>query len=97
MSNALTTLTLTYKGKSSASCTQSLQVYDWTNARWVTLDTRTVGTSEARVTLTPAAPLANYVGNTSGDGEVTYRVRCSTTDSVNYFVSGDLMRATFTK
>ena len=97
VSNALKSLRVTYQGKSSASCTQYLYVYSWTNATWVRVDARTVGTTEVGVTVTLGGTLADYVSGTSGDGDVLVRVRCLRSDAVNFFVSGDLMRVTFDK
>ena len=97
VSNALTSLSITYKGKSSASCSQILYVYDWTNGYWIKLDSRTVGTSEVGVTVKPGGTLANYVSGTSGDGDVAVRVRCARGDSTNFYTSGDLMKIVYTK
>ena len=97
VANALTKLSVTYRGKSSASCSQAVYLYDWTNAFWVKLDSRTAGTSESGFTISPGGTLANYVSGDSGDGEVALRVRCARGDSVNFFTSGDLMRIAYTK
>ena len=97
VANSLTRLTVTYKGKSSASCSQVGYVYNWTNGHWVKLDSRTVGTSESGFTVAPGGTLANYVSGTSGDGDVAIRVRCVRGDSLNFFVSGDLMKIAYAK
>ena len=97
VSNSLTSLTVSYKGKSSASCTQRLSIYNWTSASWTKIDERTVGTSEVGVALNVGGTLANYVSGTSGDGDVRIRVRCARGDSVNFYTSGDLMRVTYKK
>ena len=97
VSNSLRSLKLTYKGKNSASCSQRVYAYNWTTAAWVQLDSRTVGTSEVGVTLSPAGTLADYVSGASGDGEVRVRVRCTRGDGVAFYASGDLMRVVYEK
>ena len=97
VSNALKSLRITYKGKSSASCEQRVYVYNWTTGAWTQIDVWTVGTTEAEMSVSLGGTLANYVSGSSGDGEVAVRVRCTRGDGVNFFVSGDLMRATFEK
>jgi hypothetical protein len=95
VSNALRSLRLTHKGKSSVSCSQALYLYNWTRAVWVQIDARTVGTTEVLVDRSVTSGFADYVSGTSGDGEVRLRVRC--TASASFVTSGDLMRVTFTK
>ena len=56
-----------------------------------------VGTSETGFTVALGGTLANYVSGTSGDGDVALRVRCTRSDSVNFHVSGDLMKIAYTK
>ena len=97
VSNALTSLKVTYKGKSSASCSQTLWVYNWTAGYWVQLDGRTVGTSEGSVTVAPSGTLADYVSGASGDGDVAVRVRCTRSDSTSFYASGDLMKVVYEK
>ena len=97
VSNGLRSLSLTFKGKNSASCSQTVSVYNWTSGYWVQLDARTVGTSEVGLTLSPGGTLADYVSGSSGDGDVAVRVRCTRGDSVNFYASADLLRTVFTK
>lgn len=56
--NALKSLKLTYKGKNSRSCTQTLALWRWTTSSWVGLDSRTVGTTEVQIEKTPTGTLA---------------------------------------
>ena len=70
VSNGRTSLKVTYRGKSSASCTQALYVYNWTTASWRRLSSRTVASTELETIENPSAPLADYVSGTSGDGDV---------------------------
>lgn len=92
--NALKSLKLTYKGKNSRSCTQTLALWRWTTSSWVGLDSRTVGTTEVQIEKTPTGTLADYVSGSSGDGEVRARVRC-TRSSSGFYSSGDLMKVLF--
>jgi hypothetical protein len=84
-------LRITYVGKNSRACAQTVAIWRWSDSTWVQLDARTVGA--ARVTLADLVPpgaSGDYVGGTSG-GEVRVRVRC--TDPKSSFVSsGDLMK-----
>jgi glucose/arabinose dehydrogenase/PKD repeat protein len=91
--NALTSLKVTYKGKNSRSCTQTVAAWRWTTNTWVTIDSRSVGTTEVAITKTPSGTLADYVSGTSGDGEVRVRVRC--TASAGFYASGDLMKIAY--
>jgi len=93
VSNALKSLKVTYKGKASATCNQTLALWRWTTSSWVSLDTRSVGTSELLVEKSPTGPLADYVSGSSGDGEVRARVRCSRSSS--FYNRGDLQRITY--
>ena len=93
VSNALKSLKLTYKGKSSAACTQTLALWRWTTSSWVSLDSRSIGTTEVQVDKTPTGTLADYVSGASGDGEVRARVRCTRTSSA-FYKRGDLMQVT---
>lgn len=93
--NSLKTLQIGYTGSSSVPCTQSVSIYNWTTASWVTLDTRTVGTTRLTLTSTLGGTLANYVSNVSGSGDVVVRVRCVGSTS-GYFTSGDQLRIIYT-
>jgi hypothetical protein len=92
--NALTSLSATYKGKSSLTCTQVISVFRWTDSTWVQLDSRSVGTTEVEVSgLSPSGTLADFVSNTSGTGDVRIRVSCTSTANA-FTLSGDLMKLT---
>jgi subtilisin len=95
--NSLATLKVGYKGKSSATCDQSVWIYNWTAGRWAQLGARKVGTTEVEVTVAPSGTLADYVSGTSGDGDVAVRIRCSRGDSVSFYTSADLLRITYTR
>jgi hypothetical protein len=88
---------VSYAGKNSRSCTQTVSIYRWSGGSgWVDLDTRTVGTTEVAVLLAPTGTLASYVSGSSGNGEVRVRVRCRTT-SGSFFTSADLLQIAYTR
>ena len=93
VSNALRTLKLTFRGRSSASCTHTLAIWYWPASRWVSLDSRAVGTTEVQVDKVPTGTLADYVSGTSGGGELRIRARCTRTS--NFYTSGDLLRVVY--
>lgn len=93
--NQLASLNVTYSGNNSRSCTQRLYLRNWNTSSWVQLDSRTVGTTEVQVNKIPAGTLANYVSGSSGDGELRFRVQCTTT-SGRFITRGDLMRIVYT-
>lgn len=96
VSNALTSLRVSYRGKSSATCTQELFVRNQSTGAWVRLHSRSVGTSEVSVAVTPTGVLADYVSGATGDGVVDIRARCSRGDGLSFYVSGDAVSVTST-
>jgi serine protease AprX len=97
VANAATSGRVTYRGKSSETCTQTLYAYNYRTSAWTQLDSRSVGTGEVTVAVTPAGAFADYVSGTAGDGTVTVRVRCTRSDTKSFHVSGDLMSLTYSK
>jgi serine protease AprX len=93
VANGLRSLKVTYRGQSSASCTQTVYVYNWTTATWTSLDSRTLGTYEVEITKAVGGTLADFVSGTAGVGEVAVRVRC--TKGSNFYTSTDLLRITY--
>ena len=86
------TLSLSYEGASSAPCTQTIQIRNWTTAAWVTLDSRVVGTSDTTISgLTPSGTLSDYV---DGSGSVKIRVSCQASGT-SYTVRGDQLTVTY--
>ena len=81
-------LRVTYSGRNSASCWQTVAVWRWTNSSWVQLDARNVSTTELLVDRAASGTLADYV---SSGGEVRVRIRC-TSSSASFVASGDLLR-----
>jgi len=94
VSNALRSLRLTVKGKSSATCTQTLAIWSWRASRWVALDSRSVGTREIQVDRAPTGVLADYVSGASGNGELLIQARCTRASS-GFYTSNDLLRAVY--
>ena len=95
VTNALSNLRVTYKGKNSRSCTQTVAIWRFSDSTWVQLDSRSVGTSEVNIAnLAPGGTLATYVSGTNGGGELRVRVRC-TRASPSFYSSGDYMRITY--
>ena len=91
VTNSLTNLRVSYVGKSSRSCTQTLSICRWSRAG-AARSRSTVGTTEVAVLdLAPTGTHANYVSGSSGNGEVRVRVRCRTS-SGSFFTSGDLLQ-----
>jgi hypothetical protein len=90
--SSLTNLKVSYQGSNSRSCSQTVAIYNFANATWVTLDSRTVGTTQIRIA-DVAAPgtLSSYV---SSSGAVNVRVRC-TTSSGSFYASGNQLQITY--
>jgi hypothetical protein len=85
VSNDLGDLRITYKGKNSASCSQTVDVFRWTDLTWVQLSQRSVGTTEVNLAdLVPSGAASDYVSGASGLGEVRVRVGCTRSSSSFY-------------
>ena len=96
ISTTFTSLKVTYRGRSSASCTQVVSICNWTTGACVTFDTRAVGTTEVEVSVAAGGTLADYVSGTTGNGDVAVRIRCSRSDALGFFTGGDLLKVGFT-
>lgn len=95
VANTLTSLRVSYSGRNSRSCTQTVALWRWTDSTWVQLDSRAVGTTEVTITaLAATGALADYVSGVTGNGEVRVRIRCRTTGGT-FFASGDLLSITY--
>jgi hypothetical protein len=96
VSNDLSDLRITYKGKNSASCSQTVDVFRWTDGTWVQLSQRSVGTTEVNLAnLIPSGAASDYVSYGSyGSGEVRVRVGC-TRGSSSFYSSADLLRIAY--
>jgi hypothetical protein len=97
VTNSLKNLTVSYTGSASINVTQVVEIWDWTKNAWVSLNSRTVGTTDVAISnLMPTGTVANYVSGTSGTGEVRVRIRC-TGGSTSFYSSGNLLRIGFDK
>ncbi len=93
--NGLANLTVSYVGKNSRTCTQTVAIWRWTDSSWVQLDSRSVGTTASGIpNLAPGGTLADYVSGDSGNGELRVRIRCRTTTGT-FVSSGDLMQIVY--
>ncbi len=93
VSNALSKLEVTYRGKNSRKCVQTVDIWNWATGQWVQLDRRYVSSTEIQIVATPGGTLADYVSGTTGDGELRLRVR--STNSRNFSASGNFMRIVY--
>ena len=86
---------MSYSGRNSRSCTQTVALWRWTDSTWVQLGSRAVGTTEVTITdLAATGALADYVSGVTGNGEARVRIRCRTTGGT-FFASGDLLSITY--
>jgi subtilisin len=92
--STLRDLKVTYKGSNSRTCTQVLEIYRHTDARWIALDTRSVGTTQ--VLIGNVAVGGTQSAYRSSAGDVHVRVRCSTT-SGSFTASGNLLRIGYSR
>jgi subtilisin family serine protease len=90
--STLGNLKVTYQGKNSRTCTQTVAIYRFTTGAWVTLDSRSVGSTDVRIAnLAPGGTLANYV---SASGELRVRIQCSTR-SGTFVTSGNQLQIVY--
>jgi subtilisin len=88
----LSNLRVSYKGLNSRTCAQTVSIYRWSDATWVTLDSRSVGTTQVGLSgLIPPGSAPSYV---SGGGEIAVRIACSTT-SGSFISYGNLLRISY--
>jgi len=91
--STLSNLRVSYKGSNSRTCTQVVSIYRWADGVWVTLDSRSVGTSQVSLSnLAPSGTLSNYV---SGAGELRVRIRCTRGGGGSFYSSGNLLRIAY--
>ncbi|HEV3474369.1 MAG TPA: S8 family serine peptidase [Actinomycetota bacterium] len=92
--NGLSDLTITYAGKNSLTCDQTVKIRHWSTKSWSQLDARPVGATEVRVVASPAGAPGEYVSGASGNGEVRVQVGC-TTRAGTFVASGDLLQISY--
>ena len=91
-----TALRVLYRGSNSRACSQTVALWNWTSASWVSVDSRSVGTTEAKVEKAAGGSLADFVSASTADtGEVRVRVRCTSTVST-FKVRADQLTLTYT-
>lgn len=93
--NGLASLEVTYSGKNSRTCTQTVAIWRWTDSTWVQIDSRSVGTTEVSIAdLAPPGSPADYVSGATGLGETRVRIGC-TGSIFGFYASGDVMRLVY--
>jgi hypothetical protein len=92
--NDLTGLIVTYRGKNSRTCNQTLYIRNFTSSTWVNLGSQPVGTTETPLSTVTPGTAGDYVMGTSGRGQVRLRVRCAGAAGT-FFSSADLMRIAY--
>ncbi|MCC6237953.1 MAG: CAP domain-containing protein [Dehalococcoidia bacterium] len=94
--NTLRTLTVSFGGSHSASCTQSVWAWNWTRGTWQRLDSRAAGVAAGQVTVAVPGALAEFVSGTTGTGNVAIAVVCSRADGGAVTTRADLLSLTYT-
>ncbi|HMJ36243.1 MAG TPA: multicopper oxidase domain-containing protein [Baekduia sp.] len=88
-------LKVSYKGRSSSSCTQTVAIWRWATSAWVQLDTRAVGASDVSIAnLSPPAPQSDFRGTGASAGQVRVRIACSG-PAVSFSSSGTSMNLVY--
>jgi subtilisin family serine protease len=90
--SSLSALKVTYKGRASVKCSQTLAILR-NDGAWVALDTRSINTTEVLIAdRTPPGAASDYV---NASGEVRARLVCTRT-SGTFKHLGNLLRLTYT-
>ncbi|MEA2448535.1 MAG: hypothetical protein QOG63_467 [Thermoleophilaceae bacterium] len=90
--STLANLHVTYQGSNSRNCSQTVSIYNWRTGAWVTLNTRTVGTTETRIAgLAPGGTLSDYVSG----GSLRVRVRCTSSGGSSFYSSGNQLQISY--
>ena len=87
----LSNLRITYKGKNSRTCTQTVAIQRVSDGAWLQLSSRSVGTTEVQLDMRPGGTVSSYV---DASGYLRVRVRC-TLSSASFYSSGDLMKIVY--
>jgi hypothetical protein len=93
--NDIDRLEITYKGKNSKGCSQSVSIFNDATGSFVVADQQTVGTSEQEISFDDTdlpGPPSDYVSGTGGSGTVRVRIKCQAGKVVSL---GDLMKVTY--
>jgi hypothetical protein len=91
--STLQNLKVTYQGSNSRTCTQQVQIWRPGTSSWVTLDSRSVGTTETRIAgLVPSGSPSSYLSS----GYIYVRVLCQTTAG-SFYASGNQLQISYDK
>jgi uncharacterized protein YkwD/chitodextrinase len=80
-------LSVTYAGSVTASCTQTLSLWDWTTGSWQQIDSRAASSLTRSLTVTVTGSLGRFVSQSTGEARV--RVACTRTDGTTLTVKAD--------
>jgi hypothetical protein len=91
-----TNLKITYKGKNSVSCNQSLYLWKWALAgSWVQVSApAAVGTTDVTVTVPTIADPTQYIGTGTYRGQLRLRVLCNG-PTTSWVSSGNLIKLVY--
>jgi hypothetical protein len=93
--SGLQNLRVSYVGRNSQSCTQTVSIWRWSTSSWVQLDARVVGTANVPIAnLVPPGSPSAYRSTGSSAGQLRVRVACSGPGS-NFFASGTLVKLVY--
>ena len=84
-------LQIGWVGKASITCSATTYAWRWSTNSWVTVNSRSLGTSEVSVSATPSGALSSYVSG----GTMRVRIRCSLFQLGSFTNSTDLLRVTY--
>jgi hypothetical protein len=90
--SSATSLSVTYSGKNSISCSETTSIWSFKGSKWVALDTRSVGTTEVTRVLPVSGVAADYIS--AAEGEVRVMVGC-TSSSGKIAAQADLVRVSY--
>jgi subtilase family serine protease len=95
--NTLSSLSVTFTGKSTAACTQAVAILNTSTGAWKLLDSRAASTgTPGTVTTALAGRLTNFVSGSSGSGNVQLRVTCTGTAGQAQFTDqADLLKVSW--
>jgi len=91
VSSPLTSLSLTYTGHASTSCTQNVNLWNWYYSAWISISNTEAGTADSTLALPAPGLLSDYVFL----GEVRASVQCFRTSGGSFDLSSDLLKLTY--
>jgi subtilisin len=89
-------LSVSYAGRNTRTCSQVIQAWSFASGSWVQLDARSVGRTKVLINATLPGTLSAYVSGTSASGELRIRVRC-TNNVGTFYARADYMRLAFSR